>query len=99
MKMPCVSTIMMAQSHPSAPASRAPSTLAGVPFRAYLEALKDAGLGSVPGTSAEILDDDVREHLCPDKIRTAEVSNQGIHQNVPVKPITITKALIEPVKK
>ena len=34
-----------------------------------------------------------------DKIRTAEVSNQGIHQNVPVKPITITKALIEPVKK
>ena len=34
-----------------------------------------------------------------DKIRAAEVTNQGMHQNVPVKPITITKALIEPVKK
>lgn len=34
-----------------------------------------------------------------DKIRAVEVANQGALQNVPVKPITITKALIEPVKK
>src|SRR5262249_2887497 len=34
--------------------------LAGVSFRHYLEELKDAGLGSLPGTSAEILDDAVR---------------------------------------
>ena len=40
--------------------------------REYLERLRDAGLGSLPGTAAEILDDDVRAHLCPDKIRTAE---------------------------
>ncbi|MBU6363385.1 MAG: 5-amino-6-(D-ribitylamino)uracil--L-tyrosine 4-hydroxyphenyl transferase CofH [Acidobacteria bacterium] len=44
----------------------------GVPVRDYLERLKASGLGSLPGTAAEILDDDVREHLCPDKIRTAE---------------------------
>ena len=44
----------------------------GVPVRDYLERLKDSGLGSLPGTAAEILDDEVREHLCPDKIRTAE---------------------------
>src|SRR5207248_2950538 len=31
------------------------ASLAGVPIRAYLEELKDAGLGSLPGTSAEIL--------------------------------------------
>jgi 7,8-didemethyl-8-hydroxy-5-deazariboflavin synthase CofH subunit len=44
----------------------------GVPVRDYLQRMKDSGLGSLPGTAAEILDDDVREHLCPDTIRTAE---------------------------
>ena len=34
--------------------------------------LRDAGLGSLPGTAAEILDDDVRAVLCPDKITTDE---------------------------
>ena len=38
----------------------------------FLARLKDAGLGTLPGTAAEILDDDVRRHLCPDKISTAE---------------------------
>lgn len=38
----------------------------------YLVELKAAGLGSLPGTAAEILDDDVRDILCPDKIRTDE---------------------------
>lgn len=38
----------------------------------YLEALRDAGLGSLPGTAAEVLDDDIREELCPDKLTTAE---------------------------
>ncbi len=38
----------------------------------FLARLKQAGLGTLPGTAAEILDDDVRLHLCPDKIRTAE---------------------------
>ncbi|MEX1280663.1 MAG: 5-amino-6-(D-ribitylamino)uracil--L-tyrosine 4-hydroxyphenyl transferase CofH [Acidimicrobiia bacterium] len=44
----------------------------GTTVPAFLEELRDAGLGSLPGTAAEILDDDVRRHLCPDKIRTAE---------------------------
>ncbi|HSG78634.1 MAG TPA: 5-amino-6-(D-ribitylamino)uracil--L-tyrosine 4-hydroxyphenyl transferase CofH [Acidimicrobiia bacterium] len=38
----------------------------------FLATLKEAGLGTLPGTAAEILDDDVREHLCPDKIRTSQ---------------------------
>ena len=38
----------------------------------FLTRLKGAGLGTLPGTAAEILDDDVRRHLCPDKISTAE---------------------------
>ncbi len=38
----------------------------------YLARLKDAGLSSLPGTAAEILDDEVRQILCPDKINTAQ---------------------------
>ncbi|MFV1961718.1 MAG: 5-amino-6-(D-ribitylamino)uracil--L-tyrosine 4-hydroxyphenyl transferase CofH, partial [Acidimicrobiia bacterium] len=44
----------------------------GVPVRQFLTELKDAGLGTLPGTAAEILDDDIRAHLCPDKIRTSQ---------------------------
>ena len=44
----------------------------GMTVLAFLEMLKEAGLGTLPGTAAEILDDRVRKHLCPDKIRTAQ---------------------------
>jgi FO synthase len=44
----------------------------GVGVREFLTRLRDAGLGTLPGTAAEILDDRVRRHLCPDKIRTAQ---------------------------
>ncbi len=44
----------------------------GVSVREFLTRMRDAGLGTLPGTAAEILDDDVRAHLCPDKITTAE---------------------------
>jgi FO synthase len=47
------------------------STL-GVTVQAFLSELKDAGLGSLPGTAAEILDDEVRAIICPDKINTAQ---------------------------
>jgi FO synthase len=40
------------------------------PLADYLTRLRDAGLRSLPGTAAEILDDPVREILCPDKIDT-----------------------------
>jgi FO synthase len=38
----------------------------------FLVQLKEAGLGTLPGTAAEILDDEVRATLCPDKIKTDE---------------------------
>ena len=38
----------------------------------YLRQLKDAGLGTLPGTAAEILDDEVRAVICPDKINTSQ---------------------------
>jgi FO synthase len=40
--------------------------------RDFLADLQRAGLGSLPGTAAEILDDEVRRVLCPDKITTAQ---------------------------
>ena len=44
----------------------------GVPLDEYLERLRSVGLGSLPGTAAEILDDQVRAVLCPDKVSTAQ---------------------------
>jgi len=47
------------------------SALTGVSIRDYLSALKEAGVGSLPGTSAEILVDEVREKISPGRIATA----------------------------
>jgi FO synthase len=44
----------------------------GEPLGDYLRRLKDDGLGSLPGTAAEILDDEVRALICPDKVNTEE---------------------------
>jgi FO synthase len=44
----------------------------GLPLETYLTELRDAGLSSLPGTAAEILDDDVRRIICPDKVTTAQ---------------------------
>jgi FO synthase len=44
----------------------------GVPLIEYLATLKEAGLRTLPGTAAEILDDEVRAVLCPDKVNTEE---------------------------
>ena len=40
--------------------------------RVSLERLRDVGLASLPGTAAEILDDEVRRIICPDKLTTAQ---------------------------
>jgi FO synthase len=44
----------------------------GMPVGDYLAVLREAGLGSLPGTAAEILDDEVRAVICPDKIDTRQ---------------------------
>jgi 7,8-didemethyl-8-hydroxy-5-deazariboflavin synthase CofH subunit len=61
------------------------------PLDTYLTRLRDAGLGSLPGTAAEILDDDVRAILCPDKITTqqwvdahATAHDVGLRSNVTI---------------
>ncbi len=40
-------------------------------YAEVIEALQEAGVGSMPGTAAEVLDDDVRKILCPEKTNTA----------------------------
>jgi FO synthase len=44
----------------------------GMSVSDFLAELQRAGLGSLPGTAAEVLDDEVRRVICPDKINTAE---------------------------
>ena len=44
----------------------------GVSVHRFLSELKEAGLGTLPGTAAEILDDEIRVHLCPDKVRSSQ---------------------------
>src|SRR6266436_1723281 len=43
----------------------------GMPLREYLRMMKEEGLGSIPGTAAEILDDRVRRELSPNKLPVA----------------------------
>ena len=43
-----------------------------LPIGEFLKQLKEAGLDTLPGTAAEILDDEVRATLCPDKINTSQ---------------------------
>ncbi|WBL35786.1 5-amino-6-(D-ribitylamino)uracil--L-tyrosine 4-hydroxyphenyl transferase CofH [Tepidiforma flava] len=42
----------------------------GITVREFLLRLREAGLGTLPGTAAEVLDDDIRVILCPDKLST-----------------------------
>jgi FO synthase len=47
----------------------------GVSIRDYLVELKKTGLSSLPGTAAEILDDEIRSIICPDKLNTEQWLN------------------------
>lgn len=44
----------------------------GVDLQTFIRQLKEAGLNTLPGTAAEVLHDDVRAVLCPDKLNTQE---------------------------
>ncbi len=43
----------------------------GLSYEDVIIALRDAGVGSMPGTAAEVLEDEVRQVICPEKIKTA----------------------------
>jgi len=57
--------------HPPFQVTEGAKTL-GWTLRKYLTALKEAGLGSLPGTAAEVLDDETRAIICPDLLNTAQ---------------------------
>ena len=44
----------------------------GMPLKEYLQRLKQSGLSTLPGTAAEILDDEIRAVICADKVSTGQ---------------------------
>jgi FO synthase len=79
----------------------------GEPLADYLRRLMDAGLRSLPGTAAEILDDEVRAIICPDKVNTEEwlyahetAHRVGLRSNVTImhgsveRPVHLARHLV-----
>jgi len=79
----------------------------GMPLADYLRKLKDAGLATLPGTAAEILDDEVRAVICPDKVNTEEwleahrtAHSVGLRSNVTImfgtveRPVHVARHLV-----
>ncbi|MEX1007536.1 MAG: 5-amino-6-(D-ribitylamino)uracil--L-tyrosine 4-hydroxyphenyl transferase CofH [Acidimicrobiia bacterium] len=79
----------------------------GMPLRGYLVLAKEAGLASLPGTAAEILDDEVRAVICPDKVNTEEwleahrlAHSVGLRSNITImaghveRPIHVARHLV-----
>ena len=78
-----------------------------MPLADYLRKLKDAGLATLPGTAAEILDDEVRAIICSDKVNTEEwleahrtAHSVGLRSNVTImfgtveRPIHVANHLV-----
>jgi len=79
----------------------------GMPLRDYLVLAKEAGLSTLPGTAAEILDDEVRAVICPDKVTTEEwleahrtAHSVGLRSNVTImfghveRPVHVARHLV-----
>jgi FO synthase len=79
----------------------------GMPLTDYLLELKAAGLATLPGTAAEILDDEVRAVICPDKVNTEEwleahrcAHSVGLRSNVTImfghveRPVHVARHLV-----
>jgi 7,8-didemethyl-8-hydroxy-5-deazariboflavin synthase CofH subunit len=79
----------------------------GVPLRDYLLVLQEAGLSSLPGTAAEVLDDEVRAVICPDKVTTDEwleahriAHSIGLRSNITImfghveRPVHVARHLV-----
>jgi FO synthase len=78
-----------------------------MPLSEYLLRLKEAGLATLPGTAAEILDDEVRAIICPDKVNTEEwlfahrtAHEAGLKSNVTImmgsveRPVHVARHLV-----
>jgi FO synthase len=78
-----------------------------MPLHDYLRELKAAGLATLPGTAAEILDDEVRAIICPDKVTTDEwleahrtAHEVGLRSNVTImfgtveEPVHVARHLV-----
>jgi FO synthase len=78
-----------------------------MPLGRYLALARDAGLASLPGTAAEILDDEVRAVICPDKVNTEEwleahrlAHSVGLRSNVTImfgsveRPVHVARHLV-----
>jgi FO synthase len=68
-----------------------------MPLRDYLLRLKAAGLATLPGTAAEILDDEVRAVICPDKVNTEEwlLAHRTAHEVGLKSNVTIMHGTVE----
>lgn len=79
----------------------------GMELRDYLLELRESGLATLPGTAAEILDDEIRAIICPDKINTEEwleahrtAHSIGLRSNVTImfghveKPVHVARHLV-----
>ena len=74
----------------------------GVSYVTVLAALRDAGVGSLPGTAAEILDDRVRQVLCPEKINThtwLDIVRQAHQQGLPTTSTILSGHLETPAQQ
>ena len=71
----------------------------GMPIRDYLQMMKDEGLGSIPGTAAEILDDRIRMQLSPNKLpvaRWVEIISTGHELGIPTTSTMMYGHIEEP---